>query len=506
MNAPRSLHLHGLRLLAWARRWPGALRRRLAWMLSGVVLLVVLAVVFRAPLADRLWPRARAQQLREAAALALSQQRLTAADGSGARELYEAAQALDPDRSEARDGLQRVAQAALAQARRATQAQRFDEAHRALRLARELAVPQPAADAVAEALRAREAEAAGLEGLLMQAARARRDGRLAGDGDAALPLYQRVLALQPNRKEALEGREDALSELLQQAGEQIGRDQLGAAAATVAQARTFDPGHIKLPDMQAALARGADTRRRQAARAMRRGQQEAAAAAYREALAVDADDAAAQAGLEQVARAHAERGERHAADFRFAEAERDLAAARALAPSSPALAQAARHLAQARQQQARLQVPRNNARRVRQLLAAAAAAEAQGHLLDPPGESAYDHLRTARALAPDDAAVRRASARLLPAARSCFERELRGNRLARARACLDARMQLGDRDMRESRRRLAVRWLAVGDERLGAGELEAAIHAHAAARALDPQLPGLEAFGERLRAAGAAHD
>jgi len=244
---------------------------------------------------------------------------------------------------------------------------------------------------------------------------------------------------------------------------------------------------------------------------LRHRQLETAVAGYRDALAIDPDDDVAQAGLQQAALSYAQRGERLAADFRFAEAERAIAAARTLSPQLPALAQAQRHLVQARQSQARLQMPRgasrNSAQRVRQLLVAAAAAEARGDLLGPPGESAFDHLRAARALAPGDAAVRRASARLLPAARDCFENELRGNRLVRAQACLDARLQLGDRnDLRESRRRLASRWLAVGDERLGAGEVDAAIRAHAAARALDPTVPGLEALGERLRAAGTPHD
>ena len=501
----------GLRLLAWCRRWPDALRRRVAWLAIAFLLLAGLAIVYRVPLADRLWPQARAQQLREAAALALAQGRLTAADGSGARELYAAALALDPDRGEDRAGLQRVALAALAQARRATRAQRFEEAHAALRLARELAVPQPAADAVAETLRGHEAEVAGIDTLLARAERARNDGRLDGDERAALPLYRRVLELQPKRTEALEGREDALSELLQRAQESTSRGELASAAGMVARAREYDPGHIGLPDARAALARAADERRQQAARALRRGQLQAASAGYRDALAVDADDSAAQAGLQQVALAYAQRGERHAADFRFAEAERALAAARALSPRLAALAQAQRHLVQARQSQARLQMSRgasrNSAQRVRQLLAAAAAAEARGDLLAPPGESAFDQLRAARALAPGDAAVRRASARLLPAARDCFENELRGNRLVRAQACLDARIQLGDRDgVRESRRRLASRWIAVGDERLGAGEVDTALRAHAAARALDPRVPGLDALGDRLRAAGTPRD
>jgi hypothetical protein len=139
------------------------------------------------------------------------------------------------------------------------------------------------------------------------------------------------------------------------------------------------------------------------------------------------------------------------------------------------------------------------------LLEDAAAAEARGDLLAPPGDSAFDKLRAARALAPRDAAVRVAGARLLPAARDCFERELRGNRLARAQAWLDAWDVAGGRDpaFDAARRRLAARWLAVGDERLGAGELAVAEHALAAARALDPQAPGLAAFAERVRLASA---
>src|SRR3546814_3004342 len=50
---------------------------------------------------------------------------------------------------------------------------------------------------------------------------AREAGQLTGDDKAALPLYQRILALQPENTGALEGREDALGELLQQARAQL---------------------------------------------------------------------------------------------------------------------------------------------------------------------------------------------------------------------------------------------------------------------------------------------
>jgi hypothetical protein len=91
----------------------------------------------------------------------------------------------------------------------------------------------------------------------------------------------------------------------------------------------------------------------------------------------------------------------------------------------------------------------------------------------------------------------------LPTARECFERELRGNNLGRADACLDAWQVLagGGGAVAQARQRLAGRWLAFGDERLAAGELARARSALAAARANDPNAPGLDAFAQRLQAA-----
>ena len=103
-------------------RWASRTARHLRWrgwglgLLAGIAMLLLL-LLLRQPASDWLWPDTRAQQLQADAARALAQGRLTAADGRGARELYAAALALDPDRSEARQGLARVGAAALAQAR-----------------------------------------------------------------------------------------------------------------------------------------------------------------------------------------------------------------------------------------------------------------------------------------------------------------------------------------------------------------------------------------------------
>jgi hypothetical protein len=177
----------------------------------------------------------------------------------------------------------------------------------------------------------------------------------------------------------------------------------------------------------------------------------------------------------------------------------------------PAIAEAQQHLVRARQSQQQVAVPAPTAsqrRRVAQLLADAAQAQARGDLITPPGDSAFDKLRAASAIAPQDAGVKAASARLAPVAMQCFNEALRGNRLVRAGACLDARLALEGETgaVRAGRRELAQRWIALGDQRLSAGEIAGAQAALQSARALDPAAAGLAAFADRLRMAAAAAD
>src|SRR5690606_37637211 len=154
----------------------------------------------------------------------------------------------------------------------------------------------------------------------------------------------------------------------------------------------------------------------------------------------DPEGASARAGLGRAAAALAARGQREAADFRFDQAAATLARARELAPDATVVAAAEAAVERSRRRHARLQAPGAGApRQVPVLLRRAAEAEARGDLLTPPGDSAFDLLRAAQAIAPRDAQVRQAVARLLPSARACFDRHLSANDLARARRCLDAR-------------------------------------------------------------------
>ena len=476
------------------RRWGG--------LLLGVTVAAALLWWHR-PISDALWPSTRIQQLRIDAARALDAGQLSRSDGTGARELYESALALDPDRDGARDGLVRVGQAALARAGTQIDAGRLEDARESLQLARELGMPQSSTQAVATRLESQEIGATGVERLLQQAGDAREAGRLDGGDDAALALYQQVLAWQSNNVEALEGREDTLSELLQQARQGLEDGKLTAAASLVERTRQVDPGHIDLPRTEGLLAVKIDQRLLTANADLRRGRLTRALEGYGQVAAIHEGNPDAARGRLQVANAHAARSRRHAADFRIREAQLELDAAQSIAPDAPAVIDARSHLTQARLLQSRLQStlpPGQRQKRLRELLDAAGAAEARGDLLLPPGDSAYDKLRSARAIAPDDPSVIAMVARLRPAAKECFATALRRNRLTTAGGCLDAYAVLEGDDavVRTARRQLAQRWIAVGDERLGAGDLPLARRALESARSLDPSAEGLDAFARRV--------
>lgn len=239
-------------------------RFRHYWPVLAVLVVALLAIiVWRRPLADRLWPEARAEALRTQAGQALSDGRLSASDGSGARELYQASLVLDPDRDDALLGLAQVATEALARARIAIGNDDVNAAKRDLALARELEAPRAQVAPVAALLLEHELARARIPELLALAAVARTEHRLDGEEDAALPLYQRVLSLRPRMLEALEGREDAIAELLQEARAALARGDVDEAAEIATAARGYDRGHADLPRVEAALAAACDAQLRE---------------------------------------------------------------------------------------------------------------------------------------------------------------------------------------------------------------------------------------------------
>lgn len=483
-------------------------RRIWRWALLAAFVLFVALVALRRPLADWFWQEPRIEQLLEQGDAALAAGRLSNADGSGAREYYQAALALDTDRSQAREGLARTGGAALQAARRALADGDIGGAEQALMLARQLQVPRADSDAVALAVRERRAAAAGLDTLLENGRRALREGRLDDGPDSALPLLQRVLDLRPGDLTALEAREDALTDLLSKARQSSDAGDIVAAAALLRRAQVYDAGHVDLPASQEALSRAVERSTRAVAAALRRGRLDTAVAKLQLTLEAAADEPVVAAQRERLVAALLRDCQQLAGDFNIDAALARVSQIQRLqgTPRELALAQQEIDRARAAQQS----VPRARAgtaagrRDLERLLQRVAAAESRGQLISPPGTSAYDALREAQAVAPRDRRVVAAAARLLLAGRSCFEEALTQNRVEGAGACLQAWQTLAPSDtaLGPARNRLAQRWLAVGSERLGRGDLAYAERAAAQARLLQPTLSELPAFEARVQQAG----
>lgn len=484
-------------------------RRIWRWALLAAGVLFLALILLRRPLADWFWDEPQIEQLIEQGDRALASGRLSAADGTGAREYFQAALALDNDRSPAREGLARTGMAALQSGEAALAADDLDSAAATLALARQLQVPQPASEALARQLRERRAAGAGLDGLLEQARQALAAGRLDDTPEDALPLLQRVLELRPLDVAALETREDALSDLLLRARAASDEGDVLQAARLVQRARTYDPGHADLPASQEAISRALESRARRAASQLRRGRLDAAMEQLQPALDAAGDEPAVAAQRERLAAALLKDGLRLAADYRFDEAMSRLDDAQRW-QSAP------RELAAARQQVDRVRATRQAQRgsggrssagrqQLDRLLERLGEAEARGQLIAPPGASAYDALREAQSLVPDDRRVAAAAKRLLPASRHCFEDALRQNRVEAAGACLQAWQTLAPTDtgIGVARNRLALRWVAIGSERLGSGDVGFAARAATQARQWQPSLAELPAFESRVVQAGA---
>jgi tetratricopeptide (TPR) repeat protein len=488
--------------------------RLLVWL--GLLALVVAAGMWmlghwRESLGERLVPASDLNRQVAAAQQALARGELTAADGSGAREQFQSVLARDPDHPAARAGLSAVRDAALAQARAALETGDFALARSRLELARMMAAPAADLSLLELELQRLESTGADVADKLERARAAQAAGQLEQVPDGALALYSDVLRLQPDNAIALDGRRVILAGLLRDADAALDRGDVAAAQALVARVIETDPSHLDLPARQARLGEVLSQQQRvredvlsRAAQAQRDGRLEDAAAAYLSLLASDPAAVEARQGLDDTAAAMAARAGREAADFDFDAAEASLRLARQWAPQSPAIAAAETRLTQSRA--AREQVPAGGAdpARLRRLVEGAQTAMRRGELIDPPGDSAWDQLRAASAIAPDDPQVRAALGEYDRRARACFEDELAGNRLSRAQACLDARAvrERGGDSLAGDRRRLADRWLAFAEERLGANELALARRALDSAQALDPTHPGLVLIAERLRRAG----
>jgi serine/threonine protein kinase len=489
------------------------------WLLLPIALLV-LALAFETRLRE-LWSGSdRGEQLARAEAALAAGRLQDDAEGPGARSLYNAILAAEPDHEAAREGLRGVGRAHLDAARGFLESKDFAAAQRELGLARTLGAGGEEIAALGQQIEDLQGQAAGDEELARRieaAAAALAAGRIEEPGIGAIALYQQALALAPDNPVARAGLRAALAPLIAAARGDIEAAAFDAAEQRLAIVSQADPGHLELPELRAALAEARKGRAeriavllQQARERTARGQLttpvgRSAQDAYREALALDPSLDEASEGLRRLGRDLLRRAEAASADFDFEAAESALDAA-ALLDSPPAGLQRARErMEEARQSYARVAEGRGaDPSRVDALIAEAELAIEQGRLLQPPGESAYDSLRGALALSPSDPRARSLLQGLPAQARQRFDAALAASRPNDALRYLEGLQVVAptSAELPLMRQRLAIAYLGLANERLGRGELASARQALERAAELEPNHIEIPALRARLEQAG----
>ncbi|TAN05463.1 MAG: hypothetical protein EPN36_06715 [Rhodanobacteraceae bacterium] len=437
-----------------------------------------------------------------------------------ARDLYEAARALDPDNNQALTGLQNVGNAELAKAKAALKQHDYTAARASLEEARSLLGGGADVTAVNQALAKAVLHSANIDVLIGQARAALANGRIDGS-DGAAALFGKVLAGDPHNAVARHGMNQVGDVLANHIQAQLGSGDRAGAHKTLDNLASLLPGYAQLPNLRATVAaadRAADAQRdqylAQGQADLRAGKvtgtgDDNAEAQFKAALAADPGNAKAQAGLGQVAEAlimqanaAIDSGHPHAAKALLDQAaalapkSADLAAARSRLAAGASTRQAAASAAPA----APALSPADSAKLAR-LVARAKVAARKGDIMLPPGNSAYDLYRAALGIDGNDAAAQ-AGLRALPQmTRDQFGRALHADNLDQAHDMLETLEQLDPGDPVEAsmRHSLGSAWLDRADHYVGLGEVGAARAALREAERLVPQDPRISEVGARIR-------
>ncbi|MBD8872320.1 hypothetical protein [Rhodanobacter sp. DHB23] len=507
-------------------------RKRRGWLAPVLLLLAVGAIgamwYGRSYLSNSLLPRTELNDVLGRAQQALAAGHLDGQDGTSARELFQAAVALEPDNDIAHDGLHQVGTAELSQADAALQAGQFDVAAQKAAVARELLGGGSDVDHLDQMIAAKRASQVQVSTLVDQAQQAFAAGQYGGDRGAGA-LYRQMLAADPGNAVARHGLDQVGDALAAQAQKAIDANDGAGADAAIEQLAALQPNNAALPGLRAARAQAgqqdgaalaADLQ--QGDDALRNGRiagagDDTALAHYKAALALDPDNAQAQAGLGKVAQALTVQASAAMDAGDAAQAGKLLDDAAALAPKSADIAAARAHLQGMQQQPAAAKAPANDGQdvaaaaapaptpqqsaQIARLLQQAQAATQRGDIMMPPGNCAYDLYRSALAIDGNSAAAQQGLQALPGTVQQLFNRALASGDLVRAGRMLDnlADLSPGDASQGALRQRLAGAWLDQADRQLAGGDRTGAMQALQQARKLAPNLPRVLDLATRLQ-------
>jgi serine/threonine-protein kinase PpkA len=498
---------------------PGGSRR---W-LGLVIALLVLGGAFAAwRYQDRLralLPRTELNDLVSRGQKALADGKLVGTQGDSARELFQAARALDADNDLVRAGLNKVGQRLIEQARVAMTRNDFTTARGDLAAATEVLGGGAEVEELKAAMHAAETRNTASEELLRHADAALAAGNLTGDKGASA-FYQRVLDADATNALALNGLKKVGEAVAQQA-----RDAIAAGNADLANQRINDltllsPNHPAIPELHAAIAQSHENanqaqeqqlaRAEAQQRAGKMGGDDGALILFQAVLKREPNNVRAKAGLRKVAQTLVAQANAALDESNLAQADKLLQQAESAAPDLGDLRSAKSRLREAREQldisRQQAQVSPGDVGRIQQLLDEADKAMAAGNLILPPGDSAFDKYRAALRLDGNNAKAFAGLNRIPARAKDLFDQALKANTPNKARSYIDAITEAdpGDASVPALRERLANAFLDQADARIAQGQRAEATHAINSARELAPANPRLGALEAKLESMPAA--
>jgi tetratricopeptide (TPR) repeat protein len=519
--------------------------RKRGWLIPVLVLVLIGGVTGLWLQQDRLrtmMPATELNDLLAQANQALAAGKLDGTAGDSARELFEKARDQQPDSDQARDGLRRVGMAEVARADAALAAGSLDEAEAALDVARELLGGGSDVERLTQQLSQARNPQGHTASLIDRAQAAFAAGQLDGD-DGAGALYRRVLDADRNNAVAARGLDKVGDALAAQARQAIADNDRPKANALVDRIAILVPGYSDLPSLRASLA---ETRKQddqataaliqQGNDAMRAGRftgegDDTALARFKAVLAVDPDNAAAKAGLGQIAQALIVQANAALDSEDDAQAVKLLEQATKLAPKSAELAAARARLgggdsgaartasppARAGQAaptpaapntnpgdddtaEASLAVSPEQKARVAALVRRAQAAASRGDIMDPPGDSAYDLYRNALSIDGNDPSARAGLQGLPAQVEKQMQQAVSSGNVKRAEDLYATMSDLapGDASQGEMRHRLGSALIDNALQRSSAGDRQGAFQALDHARRYVPDDPRLQSAYERI--------